>query len=369
MRRTIALPVACVAVLVIGGCASSTSSSEAPSPEAQEHSTCDPITSTDLNTQDGWLGLIDQAPETVSLVFDDGRGRSVEHRPDEQQPLASAVKVVHLGAYARAVAAGELDPDEQIPLLDWERWYVPGTDGGAHPAALDRLGIPNDGISASDPAGTVRLDDMITAMIQESDNAVPDYLRYRLGDDALVDAAAAGGWDGFQAPTLVTSTLSLFDPSLGEGDRWATANRWAFDQQFRTDISETLQVPSYDEQVDGVQDRSVAGSAAELNGVYRAFADGSYGEESDVVLRHLEYQPAPEGAVGIGFKGGNLPGVLTQAFELRREDGTVATAVWLTEGLTADRYEAALAGLGSQQGLIVDALDSSSALDRIACVV
>lgn len=364
MRRTIAAAAACAALLVVTGCASETTETADERP-----GNCAPVTGVDLNTVDGWLALVDQAPDTVGLIVDDGRGRTVEHRVDEQQPLASAVKVVHLGAYGRAVAAGDLDPDEQIPLLEWERWYVPGTDGGAHPQALERLAIPNDGISATDMAGTVRLDDMVTAMIQESDNAVPDYLRHRLGGDALVDAAAAGGWEGFQAPTSVTSTLSLFDPALGEGDRWATATRWAFDQQFRTEVSANLQVPSYEEQVDGVQDRSASGSAAELNGLYRALADGSYGEGSDVVLRQLEYQPAPGGAVGIGFKGGNLPGVLTQAFELRREDGTVATAVWLTEGLAADRYEAALAGFGNQQELIVDALNSSEALDRIACVV
>lgn len=361
MRRLVALSTACAALLVVPGCAEDAS--------VDISDDCVPVTSTDLNTEDGWLGLIDQAPDTVSLVVDDGRGRIVEHRPDDRQPLASAVKVVHLAAYARAASSGRIDPNEQVPLLEWERWYVPGTDGGAHPAALTRLGIPNDGTSATDLAATVRIDDMVTAMIRESDNAVPDYLRFRLGDDALVDAAAAGGWDGFVAPTLVAGTLSLFDPALGEGDTWATANRWAFDEQFRADVSAGLQVPSYDDQVDGVRERTATGSAAELNGLYRAFADGSFGDGRDVVLRQLEWQQAPGGAEGLGFKGGNLPGVLTQAFELRRDDGTSATAVWLTDGLAADRYEEALAGLGGQQTLIVEALDSPETLDRIACVV
>ncbi|WP_338888086.1 hypothetical protein [Rhodococcus sovatensis] len=111
------------------------------------------------------------------------------------------------------------------------------------------------------------------------------------------------------------------------------------------------------------------GSAAQLDSLYRSLADGSFGDGADIALRQLEYQPAPDGAEGLGFKGGNLPGVLNQAFELRREDGTVATAVWLTDGLPADRYEAANTGLGNQQMLIIDALQSSDALDRIACVV
>ena len=60
-------------------------------------------------------------------------------------------------------------------------------------------------------------------MIQESDNAVPDYLRDRLGD-----AAAQAGWDDLEVP-------------------------------------------------------------------------------------HPEWQPAPPGLDGLGFKGGNLPGVVTEA--------------------------------------------------------
>ncbi|WP_072807150.1 serine hydrolase [Rhodococcoides yunnanense] len=360
MRRVMTISAACATLFVVPGCTTT---------EAEEPDNCLPVTSTDLGSDDGWLGLIDQQPDTVSLLVDDGRGETVEHRADDGQVLASAVKVVHLGAYARAVDAGALDPDEQIPLLDWERWYVPGTDGGAHPAALQRLGISNDGIGAADPSGTVRLDDMVTAMMQESDNSVPDYLRFRLGDDALIDAAAAGGWDGFDAPTLVGDVLALFDPQLGIGDRWATANRWAFDQPFRESVSASIQIPTYDEQVERVQNAFTRGSAAQLSTLYRSFADGSYGPGTDVVLRQLEYQPAPTGALGLGFKGGNLPGVVAQAFELRRDDGTVATAVWLTDQLPADRYEAALNGIAAQQGLIVDALNSSEALDRIACVV
>ena len=362
MRCTVVASAGCVAVLFAAGCSAAGSN-------MQEPDSCAPVMSTDLNTQEGWLGLIEQSPETVSLVMDDGRGHVVEHRQDEQQALASAVKVVHLAAYARAVAAGQLDADEQVPLLDWERWYVPGTDGGAHPAALDRLGIANVGVGATDLGATARLDDMVTAMIQESDNAVPDYLRYRLGDDALVEAAAAGGWEGFEASTLVTTVLAVFDPALGEGDQWATAQRWAFDEQFRAVTGADVVLPAYEDQAAAVELVGAKGSAAQLDSLYRSLADGSFGEGADIALRQLEYQPAPDGAQGLGFKGGNLPGVLTQAFELRRDDGTVATAVWLTDGLPADRYDAANAGFGNQQMLIIDALQSPEVLDRIACVV
>ncbi|MDI9896015.1 serine hydrolase [Rhodococcus sp. IEGM 1381] len=367
MRRLTLVSAACATVLLISGCASTESdTAEAATPTPEN---CAPVTSTDLATEDGWIGLIDQAPDTVSLVIDDGRGRTVEHRADQEQVLASAIKVVHLAAYAQAVADGSIDPTEQVSLSDWERWYVPGTDGGAHPNALNRLGIANSGTNATDPNVTVRIDDMVSAMIQESDNSVPDYLRYRLGDQAIIDAAATGGWENFEVPSLVTDILSLYDPALAAGDRWETAQKWAFDPQFRAQLEASLQPSTPEEQADRVQSTFRGGSAAQLNGMYRAFTDGTYGTASDTIVRQLEWQPAGDDVLGVGFKGGSLAGVLTQGFELRRTDGTVATAVWLIDGLSAGRFEQAYADAGVQQQLILEAMLSSDVLDRIACVV
>jgi hypothetical protein len=118
-----------------------------------------------------------------------------------------------------------------------------------------------------------------------------------------------------------------------------------------------------------VQSTFRGGSAAQLNGMYRAFTDGTFGTASDTILRQLEWQPAGDDILGVGFKGGSLAGVLTQGFELRRTDGTVATAVWLIDGLSAGRFEQAYADAGVQQQLILEAMLSSDVLDRIACVV
>ncbi|OZE87607.1 serine hydrolase [Rhodococcoides fascians] len=367
MRHLTLVSAACATVLLMSGCASTdpdTAEAATPTPE-----NCAPVTSTDLTTEDGWIGLIYQAPDTVGLVIDDGRGRTVEHRADQEQVLASAIKVVHLAAYAQAVANGSIDPNEQVSLSDWERWYVPNTDGGAHPNALNRLGIANTGTNATDPNATVRIDDIVTAMIQESDNSVPDFLRYRLGDQAIIDAAATGGWENFEVPSLVADILTVFDPALADEDRWETAQKWAFDPQFRTQVDGAAQQPTYEDQATRVESSFRGGSAQQLNGMYRAFTDGTFGTASDTILRQLEWQPAGDDVLGVGFKGGSLAGVLTQGFELRRTDGTVATAVWLTDGLSADRFDQAMAGAGIQQQLILEAMLSSDVLDRIACVV
>ncbi|WP_431970150.1 serine hydrolase [Nocardia sp. bgisy134] len=141
--------------------------------------------------------------------------------------------MVPLAAYARAVATGALDPQERIAVTDWERWYLPGTDGGAHDTARTRL-----------PGDTVTLDQMVSAMIRESDNAAPDYPRDRLGDQALIEAAAAGSWTGYSPSTKLGDAIRLLDPAVT--DPWAAARRHAADPGYRTEIqSKTLPALGY----------------------------------------------------------------------------------------------------------------------------
>src|SRR5262245_50034678 len=65
----------------------------------------------------------------------------VSLNPNVPMPLASTFKIVLLAAYAREVSHGRLNPNELVAISDWERNYLPGTDGGYHPSALSGLGI------------------------------------------------------------------------------------------------------------------------------------------------------------------------------------------------------------------------------------
>jgi beta-lactamase class A len=93
-----------------------------------------------IDGADALVDWIARHPESACVLVDDGRGGLVTHLADRPRPLASAAKVLHLTAYAQAVVAGRLDPDAPVPVAEWERWYVPGTDGRAHHHALRTLG-------------------------------------------------------------------------------------------------------------------------------------------------------------------------------------------------------------------------------------
>jgi hypothetical protein len=71
------------------------------------------------------------------------------------------------------------------------------------------------------------------------------------------------------------------------------------------------------------------------------------------VASRLEWQKASlAGVVGVGFKGGSLPGVLTEAITVRREDGSTATGSLLVRRTSATDWVEALTSFGHQQMLL-----------------
>ena len=107
----------------------------------------------------------------------------ISQRPDQKMPLASAVKTIIAIEFAQQAANGKIDPTEPIPLADLDRYYVPDTDGGAHPAWLKSLDATQNAPQRT--RDSVALLDVAKGMIAFSSNANTEYLMDRLGLDAL----------------------------------------------------------------------------------------------------------------------------------------------------------------------------------------
>jgi hypothetical protein len=120
----------------------------------------------------------------------------VGFQTDTPRVLASTLKIVVLTALARASDDGVKSANDPVALADWDSWYLANTDGGAHPAAYDKLGIAHQDGNATDAEATVPLSDVADAMIHFSDNAATDLILARLGpriDDEVALVRAAGG--------------------------------------------------------------------------------------------------------------------------------------------------------------------------------
>ena len=357
------LPVVCV--MLIAGCSdASTSSSGGPCPTVESN----------VESVDGWLGYVAAHPEDVALVADDGRGSRLEHRSDAVHPMASASKALNMVAYARSVARGVVSPDEPVRVGDWERWAVLGGGEDAHANALDYLGISREGFRARDPNQTVTLDQLVNQMMIWSDNAAPDYLRNRLGDQALIEAADAVGWVNAELPSTTGTIALFFAPELmpSSNDRaarraveWQVARRYAYEPAFRADL-DSRPVPA-DVDEPAFVDGGPGGTADQLAALWTAVGHGTF-EGADIARRIAEQDPDPgPGLVGVGVKGGSTPGVLARGTEVRRDDGTVGVAVFLVRRMSAEDTAAVNRSSQAFSDFVLALAQDPTLLDQLRC--
>jgi beta-lactamase class A len=141
------------------------------------------------NVEDVLEYLVQHKKDVSLVVFDIG---DEEHglylNADELRPLGSTVKLQLLAAYAARLERGELSADESVPLNEWDRLYLPRTDGGAHDYSLRAL--RKQGHLRGDHA---RLSDLVQGMMRYSDNAAADYFMWRLGRQQLAALPAELG--------------------------------------------------------------------------------------------------------------------------------------------------------------------------------
>ncbi|MEV4166942.1 serine hydrolase [Nonomuraea dietziae] len=227
-----------------------------------------------LDDVEAVLAYVKAHPGDVALVTS-----GISHNAGASTPFASAIKIVHLEAYAKAVKTGKLKPADRIPVATWNAYHLPGTDGGAHEAALKRLKA----------GATVTFDQLVSAMIEESDNAAADLLREKLGLHKKVS-------------TINGEILRAFGGCATDADtcirRYAAAGKQI-----------QLPLPGYDKQA-AWADTVTRNRPAVLHATLSRLAGDK------VAKKHLEWpmrQPGAAKDLVIGTKGGALPGVITEA--------------------------------------------------------
>ena len=266
---------------------------------------------------------------------------SILHNADIPMPLASTIKIVLLAGYARDVVAGRLDPDQPVTLGDWERFYLPATDGGAHPAALAELGIAVDEYGfAQDPTVAVPLRQLVRAMIAQSDNAAADWVLERIGDEGWAATVAEGGlaaqeqqlpiigqflaWADHERPILTPAEITRYS-----NDRAAFADEtkrltaafqdpeWRLAElQWRLEGKDPSTLWSEAKLADTLAPR---GTARDFGHMMAGVITGGFISPtvSSLMRETLEWPMAVPGLAEVfeayGTKGGSFSGVLTEA--------------------------------------------------------
>jgi hypothetical protein len=254
----------------------------------------------------------------------------VEHNADGRFALASTKKVLILLALAERIRRGEDDPARPVPAADVDRWYWPGTDGGAHEHALADFHSRSNG-------QTMTVADVAWAMIRWSDNAAADALFQRAGGTAPIAEVARSFGMTHQEPVY---------PIFGEFVAWATeADRWQTLGPAER-AAEAVRLAAATSPADAR--RMQLSSAAVVAGTDTGGAPSEWarlmqqlprfesenGAAGDLVLHTLgwplDVKPGNRSTfITFQTKGGSLPGIITEVWFVEPASHAPASAIAL----------------------------------------
>ncbi|MEK7670169.1 MAG: serine hydrolase [Bacteroidota bacterium] len=122
------------------------------------------------------IDFIRKYPEKASIRIVRNDSVVTDFHSDRMMPLASTVKIIIAVEFAQQAATGKVDANELIPLDSLALFYIPNTDGGAHPQWLQHI-QKNEFLHD----GGVSLLQVAKSMVTFSSNANTEYLMMRLG--------------------------------------------------------------------------------------------------------------------------------------------------------------------------------------------
>ena len=167
---------------------------------------------TDLN-EDKVVDFIRDNPEKSSILMIRNDSIMASQNITKVMPLASTVKIIIAIEYSIQSAGQTINPDELIPLDELRKFYVPNTDGGAHPAWLKSV---ESKISES----KISIREIAKGMIKYSSNANTEWLLNRLGIDNVNNRLDSLGLKNHTQIYNIVSALfvgkELFPESTGQ---------------------------------------------------------------------------------------------------------------------------------------------------------
>ncbi len=265
-----------------------------------------------------------------------GEGAEVDLDADHPVCAASVIKIVFAVAFARAVAAGRLDPRERVEVPADLRLGGSGTAGFADPPLIS-------------------LRDLVLLMMTVSDNAATDIIYARVGTKAITQVLTDLGLSGTHVRSDMTSAHRRVAAELGFPD---TSD---FDARLAAADPEAVRDLAW---VDPA--RANATTARDMTSLLSAiWTDRAGPPEACAFVREAMARQENTQRIASGFgdgattagKTGTIPFVRNEAGVVTYPDGRrFAVAVFTRSDSLADRNPALDAAIGQAARLAVEGL-------------
>lgn len=253
-------------------------------------------------------------------------------------PLASTVKIMVAIEFAKQASAKIINEERYVPLKELEKYYLPGTDGGAHPGWLQyeksKGNIRND---------SVKLVNVARGMIMFSSNANTEYLMDLLGFDNVKNNIQLFGLKNHTAIYPLVASLFIYQnpkkiaeekvlKAISKLDEeayykyiFAIHNQLKYDTAYKAkfrlqDLSQKMQKLW--------SDRLTASTAKEYVQLARIINNRKYLDENayGIIAQVLEFPMENKAFQTVfkhyGVKGGSTSFVLTHVIYLTTNKGT-----------------------------------------------
>jgi D-alanyl-D-alanine carboxypeptidase len=265
---------------------------------------------------------------------------------DRKMPLASTVKIIIAIEYAYQASTGKIDPMQWIDTTELDKYYIPNTDGNAHPQwlaylkAMTRL-----------QNGRVQLQEVAKGMIDFSSNANTEYLLDLLGVDNVNKRLTALGLTNHDSLYFFVSSLGVINgKEVTELDKLSMEDYRALSA---TQHSKLKADPTYKNGIVflplNVQkvwsDRLPASTVKEYVSLMqkinsRTYFDSTTQRHLSTVMERLMDNPANQQWLKhAGMKGGSTSWVLTKALYATTTTGESTELAYFFNNLTEEEFE------------------------------
>jgi len=279
---------------------------------------------------DDMVNFLKNNPQKSSIVINENGKETLNIRGNQFMPLASAAKTIIAIEFANQVTSKKINQTTKIAVKDINRYYIPFTDGGAHPGWLKSI--------KKTLKDSVTLLEIAKGMIRFSSNANTEYLQDLLGMDKInanlteLKIKNHSPYYYFTAGALMT----CLKPDHIEQGVWLSKLKNLNDAEYRklctqnhqklktdTNFIKQFNFKNLSIEIQKIwSDRLVASTTKEYAGLMKKINSESYFKpEAQQVLQRImewpmEYASNKSHFLHLGQKGGSTGFVLTDAFYL-----------------------------------------------------
>ncbi|HBX64659.1 MAG TPA: hypothetical protein DEG32_00295, partial [Balneolaceae bacterium] len=227
----------------------------------------------------GLAEFIGEHPEWVSITSYNVNNpdSGISYREDVPRALGATGNIFLVMEYERQVANGILDPTELISLEEIKKFALPEISENNHNKLIEEFEDRN-----------TPLDDVVLAMLQNSDLVSADYLWFRLGEENIRTLIDSLGMPQTSLPLPFSGMYTAINPELNDT---TGINEMSFAEFAEKSISEARRLnndPSYNQKVkDQFDDDRLSLTFMQERDALEHFPQATTAQLADLMVRLL----------------------------------------------------------------------------------